>query len=255
MRNEILAEEILYPPQGWDKQEAGALTTAELIRSNKDLEQFAFAASHDLQEPLKVVSVYLQFFKRRYGGKLDGRADEIISSVLDRTERMQDLIQSLLNYSRAGQKNIQFTKVDSSILVNRAVENLEVNIEKHSAQVRWECCPVVMGDEIQLTQLFQNLVHNAIKFRKKEGHPSIYISSQEIDGQWRFSIQDNGIGIAAEHGHSIFELFSRLHAQSEYAGNGIGLALCKRIVEAHRGNIWVESEVGKGTTVYFTMPI
>jgi light-regulated signal transduction histidine kinase (bacteriophytochrome) len=138
--------------------------------------------------------------------------------------------------------------------INQAIENLKVTIEANSAQIRCEICPVIMWDEIQLTQLFQNLINNAIKFHKKEDFPCIHISVEQKDDQWLFAVQDNGIGIDREHIQSIFEIFRRLHPQSEYTGSGIGLSLCKRIVESHLGNIWAESEIGKGTTVYFTIP-
>jgi len=260
MRNEILSayydkqsQEVLYPPKRWIETEK-ALTMDELIRSNRELEQFAFVASHDLQEPLKIISLYLQLLDRKYKGKLDDKADCNISAILEKAERMQKLIQSILSYARAGQGNIEFTKIDSTGALNQAIENLKITIEENSAQIRCEGCPVIMGDEIRLTQLFQNLISNAIKFHKKGVSPCISISVKQKDDQWLFSIEDNGIGIEREHIQNIFEIFRRLHSQSEYAGSGIGLASCKRIVESHQGNIWAESEIGKGTTVYFNIP-
>jgi light-regulated signal transduction histidine kinase (bacteriophytochrome) len=261
MRNEILSayynkqsKEVLYPPKKWDESKAKVLTMDELIRSNRELEQFAFVASHDLQEPLKIISLYLQLLDRKYKGKLDDKADGNISAILEKAERMQKLIQSLLSYARIGKGNIEFTKTDSNVALNQAIENLKITIEENSAQIRCEGCPVIMGDEIRLTQLFQNLISNAIKFHKKDVFPCISISVKQKDNQWLFSIEDNGIGIEREHIQNIFEIFRRLHSQIEYAGSGIGLASCKRIVESHQGNIWAESEIGKGTTVYFNIP-
>jgi light-regulated signal transduction histidine kinase (bacteriophytochrome) len=258
MRNGILpapynkqSQEFLYPPKRWNEPE---LTMDELIRSNRELEQFAFVASHDLQEPLKIISLYLQLLDRKYKGKLDEKADGNISAILDKAERMQKLIQSLLSYARVGRGNIEFAKIDSNVAINQAIENLKVTIEENSVQIVCEGCPIIMGDEIRLTQLFQNLISNAIKFHKKGEFPCIRISVKQKDSQWLFSVEDNGIGIEREHIQNIFEIFRRLHSQSEYAGNGIGLASCKRIVESHRGNIWAESEIGKGTTIYFNIP-
>jgi light-regulated signal transduction histidine kinase (bacteriophytochrome) len=241
-------------PPRWNEPETELVSMGELIRSNRELEQFAFAASHDLQEPLKIISLYLRILHRKYKGRLDDSADENISYILDRAEGMQKLIQSMLEYAQVGKGDIRFIKVDSGMVFNRAIENLRVSIEKNSAHIMFEDCPVILGDEIQLTQLFQNLINNAIKFSKKEEFPCIRISAKQTDNRWLFSIQDNGIGMKKEHLQNIFEAFRRLHPQSEYPGNGIGLALCKRIVESHRGNIWAESEIGKGTTIYFNIP-
>jgi len=261
MRNEILSayynkhsQEVLYPPKKWDESETKDLTMDELIRSNRELEQFAFVASHDLQEPLKIISLYLQILDRKYKGKLDDKADGNISAILEKAERMQELIQSILSYARVGKGNTEFTKLDCNVVLNQAIENLKVTIEENSAQIKCDGCPVIMGDEIRLTQLFQNLISNAIKFHKKGEIPYVHISAKQKDDQWVFSIEDKGIGMEKEDIQNIFEVFRRLHPQSEYAGSGIGLALCKRIVESHGGNIWAESEVGKGTVFYFTIP-
>jgi light-regulated signal transduction histidine kinase (bacteriophytochrome) len=261
MRNETLSSyynersvEVLYPPRKWDEPETKILTMDELVRSNRELEQFAFAVSHDLQEPLKLISLYLQFLNRKYKGRLDDKENENMSSILDKSERMQKLIQSMLDYARVGNGNLQFTKFDSNVALTQAIENLKVTIEENSAKIRCEDCPVIMGDGIRLTQLFQNLINNAIKFHKKGELPYIRISVKQKENQWLFSVEDNGIGVEREHIQDIFQILKRLHPQSEYAGTGIGLALCKRIVESHGGNIWVESEIGKGTTVYFNIP-
>jgi light-regulated signal transduction histidine kinase (bacteriophytochrome) len=248
------SKEVLYPPKRWSEPETKALTMDELIRSNRELEQFAFVASHDLQEPLKVISLYLQILNRKYKGKLDTHAERNFSYILDRTERMQHLIQSLLEYAQVGKGNTRFIRTDSGVVIERAIDNLKVTIQENSAKITYEDCPIIMGDEIQLTQLFQNLINNAIKFYKKGEPPCVHISAEQQETQWLFSIKDNGIGIKQEHLQNIFELFRRLHSQIEYKGNGLGLGLCKRIVESHGGHIWAESEIGKGTTVYFNIP-
>lgn len=237
----------------WDKSGITSLTMEELTRSNKELEQFAFIAAHDLQEPLRVSSSYAQLLDRKYSGRLDGKADRIIAAILKNNERMARLIHSLLEFSQAGRGKAQFKELDSSILLGQVIENLKLKIHENAAQIICVDCPVIKGDEMQLTQLFQNLLMNAIKFRKKEEKPEIHISAKEKRYQWFFSVRDNGIGVDPEHAQVIFDPFRRLHTQGEYAGSGIGLALCKRIVEFHRGKIWIESEVGKGTTVCFTI--
>lgn len=243
-----------YPSQRQDETGKDALTRDELIRSNKELERFAFFAAHDLQEPLRTTYSFVQLLANRYKGRLDGTADKIIASILANSERMQEMIQGLLHYSSVGNGSIQLKEVDCNVLLRRAIENLKTSIEESLAQIKYEACPVIRGDEIQLTQVFQNLINNAIKFRKKEEPPTIQICAQEKDDQWFFSIKDNGIGVDPEYMQRIFDLFGKLHARSEYAGSGIGLALCKRIIESHQGKIWVESEKGKGTTVCFVIP-
>lgn len=247
-------QEVLYPPKRWNEAETKALTMDELIRSNRELERFAFVASHDLQEPLKVISLYLQILNRKYKGKLDYNAEKNFSYVLDRTERMQNLIQNLLEYAQVGKGNIRFMRMDSRVVINCAIDNLKATIQENSVKITCEDFPIIIGDRIQLTQLFQNLINNAIKFHKKGELPFVHISAKQQETQWLFSIKDNGIGIKQEHLQNIFEIFRRLHSQSEYKGNGLGLALCKRIVESHGGHIWVESEIGKGTIVYFYIP-
>jgi light-regulated signal transduction histidine kinase (bacteriophytochrome) len=246
--------EYFYPHQRGEEPEPGILTMEELVRSNRELEKFAFAASHDLQEPLKVVSLYLKILNKKYIGRLDDKTEENFSYILDRMERMEKLIQSMLDYARVGRGHVRFTKVDTGEVLHHAIENLKVTIQENSAHIRYEDCPVIMGDEIQLTQLFQNLINNAIKFHKKEEPSFVRISAKQKENHWLFSIEDNGIGIKHEHIENIFDIFRRLHSQNEYAGSGIGLALCKRIVEHHRGKIWAESEVGKGSTFYINIP-
>jgi len=248
------SSEVLYPPERWNELKTKILTMDELIRSNRELEQFAMAVSHDLQEPLKVISVYLQIQDKKHQGKSDEDEDRNRSHILAMTERMQDLIQSMLDYARVGKGNINFTQLDSGMVLAESIENLRISIEENSAQISRENCPVIIGDKVQLTQLFQNLIRNAIKFRKKEESPCIHVSVKQEGDQWVFSVKDNGIGMEQKYLQNIFEIFRRLHCQSEYAGNGIGLALCKRIVESHQGRIWAESEIGQGTTVHFTIP-
>jgi len=260
MANETLSvghdkqsEEILYPPSRWVEPQINVSEIEELIRSNRELEHFAFAVSHDLQEPLKVVCLYLQLLKRKYQERLDEKVEKDITSIIDRTERMQNLIQSMLDYARVGKGHAYFVRLDTSQVIHRAMDNLKASIDATSAQISCGNCPVVMGDEIQLTQLFQNLISNAIKFHQKGESPRIHIDVEQKDDQWVFSVRDNGIGVEQKDLQDIFKVFRRLHSHSEYAGNGIGLALCQRIVESHGGNIWVESEVGQGTTVYFNI--
>lgn len=247
------SEKVLYPPRSWNMRPANPVTMDELLRSNKELEQFAFAVSHDLQEPLKVVSLYLQILSKKHKERLN-EEDQNMSHILDRTERMQQLIQSMLEYARTGHGEIQWREVDSQAVINRAMKNLAVTIEENSAHIWCDDCPIIMGDEIKLTQLFQNLIANAIKFHKKDELPFVQISCKQNRNQWLFSIKDNGIGVGKEHQRKVFEIFRRLHAQSEYAGTGIGLAMCQKIVKSHRGNIWIRSEIGQGATVYFNIP-
>ncbi len=228
-------------------------TLEDLERSNKELEQFAYIASHDLQEPLRMVSGFTQLLDRRYKGKLDKSADEFIVYIVDGTTRMQRMIEDLLAYSRVGPRGKQFEPADLEVVLNQAVVNLKVIIEQSGAQITHDPLPTVMADDTQMIQLFQNLIANAIKFRRKE--PSrIHISAQRKGNDWVFSVRDNGIGIAPEFMGYLFQLFQREHAASEYPGTGIGLAVCKRIVERHGGRIWAESGVGKGSTFYFTIP-
>ncbi len=251
----FMGSEILHIPKNRIGSQDKTLTTDELIRSNRELEQFAFTASHDLQEPLKAISLYLQLYHKKYSGKLGDQADEAISRILDKTNRMQKLIQNILNYSRVGKEDVELVKLNSDLILKRAIGNLNATIKENLAQITHETLPIVMGNNIQLMQLFQNLISNAIKFSKGDDFPRIHISFVQKDRQWVFLVQDNGIGIAQKDIQKIFDIFHRLHSSSEYGGNGIGLALCKRIVESHGGKIWIESEVGKGTAVYFTMGI
>ncbi len=234
-------------------EEALAKHEADLTRSNADLQQFAYVASHDLQEPLRMVSSYIQLLAQRYQGKLDKDADEFIEFAVDGSRRMQGLINGLLDFSRIDTRGRPFEPVDCEVVVSAALKNLQVTTDESGAIITHDALPTVMADDIQLTQVFQNLIGNAIKYCK-ESPPRVHISAERVGNEWEFSISDNGIGIAAEHFDRIFQIFQRLHARNEYPGTGIGLATSKRIVEHHGGRIWVESEVGKGSVFHFTIP-
>jgi light-regulated signal transduction histidine kinase (bacteriophytochrome) len=224
----------------------------ELARSNAELEQFAYVASHDLQEPLRMVASFTQLLAKRYRGKLDADADEFIGFAVDGSTRMQRLLNDLLAYSRVGTRSKPFVMVECDSVLRNALSNLKPAIEESGAVITCEPLPIVRGDEVQLIQLFQNLIGNAVKFQGQEPL-QVHISAKLQDGDWVFAVRDNGIGIALEQQERIFLIFQRLHHRSEYPGTGIGLALCKRIVERHSGRIWIESEIGKGATFYFTI--
>ncbi len=234
-------------------QEALAQRTEELARSNKELEQFAYVASHDLQEPLRMVASFTQLLARRYRGKLDADADEFIHYAVDGATRMQILINDLLSYSRIGSRNKPFEPVNLNSVLQRALANLHVAIEESHAKIIHDELPDTQGDITQLTQLFQNLIGNAIKFRG-ELPPEIQVKVSDADKYWRFEVRDNGIGIAPEFFERIFVIFQRLHNKEEYPGTGIGLSICKKIVERHGGQIEVQSERGQGTAFIFTLP-
>ncbi len=224
----------------------------ELARSNADLQQFAYVASHDLQEPLRMISSYLQLIERRYKDRLDADANDFINYAVEGATRMQQLIHDLLSYSRVGTRGNSFQVVDVAIAVDRALANLRAAINEHHATVTYDPLPSILADETQLIQLFQNLIGNAIRFHGVES-PQIHISAQPVEAGWQFAVQDNGIGIEAQYAKRIFMIFQRLHGRNEYPGTGIGLAICKKIVEHHGGLIWVESEPGQGSTFRFTI--
>ena len=225
---------------------------AELSRSNKELEQFAYIASHDLQEPLRMVSSYTQLLARRYKGKLGQDADEFIEFAVDGARRMQNLINDLLAYSRVGTKGGELRSTEAETALENALINVRGAIEDSGAVVRHSPLPTVFADPLQLTQIFQNLLGNAIKFRNGAA-PEIDVACQETPAEWSFSVRDNGIGIDPKYADRIFQVFQRLHTKTEYAGTGIGLAICKKIAERHGGRIWVASQPGKGATFHFTI--
>ena len=224
----------------------------DLKRSNEELQQFAYVASHDLQEPLRMVSSYTQLLADKYSGQLDEKAEKYINYAVDGAVRMQQLIQALLAYSRVTTKGGDIEKVESANALQRALVNLETAIADSGAEITHDVLPPVAADETQLMQLFQNLIGNAIKFRG-EAAPHIHIGVTKEDAYWRFGIADNGIGIEERYRDKIFIIFQRLHTRREYPGTGIGLAICKRIVTRFGGRIWLESEAGKGSVFYFTL--
>jgi PAS domain S-box-containing protein len=226
--------------------------TTEVQRSNTELEQFAYVISHDLQEPLRMVSSYTQLLAERYQSKLDADADEFIAYAVDGAKRMQTLLYDLLEYSRVGTRGKSPSLVNCEDIVQQAMDNLKIAIEECGALVSHDALPTIKADEGQLVRLFQNLIGNAIKFHGQEP-PRIHISAKRRCDMVTFSVRDNGIGIDPQHAQSIFEIFRRLHTREEYPGTGMGLAICKKIVERHGGRIWVQSKSGEGSTFCFTM--
>ncbi|MCX7877804.1 MAG: PAS domain S-box protein [Ignavibacteria bacterium] len=237
------------------RAEAKLKTLAEkLSQSNKELEQFAYVASHDLQEPLRMVSSYIQLLQKRYKGSLDAQADEFINYAVEGVSRMKMLINDLLIYSRVNTREFEFEPVDCNLVLKQTISNLKTAIDESGAIIRVEPLPTVYANSLYMGQLFQNLLSNAIKFRKEGVRPEITVSAKHNQNEWMFSVSDNGIGLEKEFAEKIFVIFQRLHSNSEYPGTGIGLAICKRIAEKFGGHIWVESEKGKGATFHFTVP-
>jgi signal transduction histidine kinase len=227
--------------------------TADLRRSNQDLEQFAYVASHDLQEPLRMVSSYTQLLSRRYTGKLDDDADEFIGYAVDGAKRMQTLINDLLTYSRSGRQEEVLEDIATGDIVEQAVANLGSRIEDAHATINVDNLPTVVADQQQLISIFQNLISNAIKYRSPAKNPVVDISAERTSGVWRFTIKDNGIGIDPAFSDRIFTIFQRLHGRDEYQGTGIGLAVVKKIVERSGGRIWVQSVPDEGSSLIFTL--
>jgi signal transduction histidine kinase len=225
----------------------------DLARSNAELEQFACAASHDLQEPLRMVTNYTQLLAERYRGKLDDQAEKFIHYAVDGAARMQTLIQDLMTFSRAGRQESGLKNTDCNEVVKQALENLQASVDESGAIVTSDDLPVVMANTARLRQVFQNLIGNAIKFRSTEP-PVIHIGKEWTGTEWAFSVTDNGISISPENREVVFAMFRRLHTHAEYSGNGIGLAICKRIVEQVGGKIWVEPQAAPGTTFKLTWP-
>ncbi|MCX8078863.1 MAG: ATP-binding protein [Geminocystis sp.] len=225
----------------------------ELQNSNQELEQFVYIASHDLQEPLRVVSSFCEILAEEYGDKFDEEGRQYLGFVIKSSQRMKELIKDLLALSRIHTRAREFTPVDCNEVLQEALENLKIAIAEKNAQVKAEKLPTVMADRFQLIQLWQNLVSNAIKFNRSP-IPIVEITAESLEGEWRFCVADNGIGIAPEFRERIFIIFQRLHSDMEFEGTGIGLAICRKIVTRHGGKIWVESEEGKGAKFYFTLP-
>jgi PAS domain S-box-containing protein len=228
---------------------------ADLARSNAELEQFAYVASHDLQEPLRMVASYTQLLARRYQGKLGTDADEFIGFAVDGARRMQDLINDLLTYSRVGTRALELQAIDTGQLVDQVVTDLSAAVAETQASVTRDSLPPVRGDATQVRQLFQNLIANAIKFHRPHEAPHVHVAATPEHGAVTFRVSDNGIGIEPQYLDRIFVLFQRLHNRADYPGTGIGLALCKKIVERHGGTICVEPTPARGTTFRFTLPV
>jgi light-regulated signal transduction histidine kinase (bacteriophytochrome) len=225
----------------------------KLTSSNKEMEQFAFIASHDMQEPLRTISNYIGLLQNQYKGKLDRDADRYLTSISGATVRMQSLIRDLLEYSKIGNDENKIA-IDCNVLLNDVIDDLSESIKESKAVIHSEQLPVINGHISGIKSLFQNLISNAVKFRKKDVDPIINISAELKENEWFFTIKDNGIGIDKKYYDKIFVIFQRLHTKTEYEGTGIGLAHVKKIIELHGGKIWFESEPRKGTIFYFTIP-
>jgi len=246
----LAVEDASERRRGEEEREA---LLAELRRSNEALERFAYVASHDLQEPLRMVTSFTQLLQQRYAGQLDEKADRYIGHAVDGAVRMRGLINDLLAYSRAGTRAAEPGPTDAGQALERAREMLAAAISASGAEVASDPLPTVRANASQLLQLFQNLLGNAVKFRGGRA-PRVHVSARREGAWWIFAVRDNGIGVAPEYFERVFVLFQRLHTRGEYPGSGMGLAICKRIVERHGGRIWLESEPGSGATFFFTLP-
>jgi light-regulated signal transduction histidine kinase (bacteriophytochrome) len=227
----------------------------ELENANNDLEQFAYVANHDLQEPLRMISSYTQLLERKYKDKLDEDANEYIHFVVDGAIRIQKLLTDILEYSRISTRTKTFEQIDTSTVLGQVISNLQLLITENAVLITIDDLPVIKADASQILRVFQNLIENAIKFHKKTELPKIHISSTKQDKMYQFSVTDNGIGIEKQYHDRVFIVFQRLHSAKDYPGTGIGLSICKRIVERHGGTIWFESTVNEGATFYFTIPV
>jgi signal transduction histidine kinase len=228
-------------------------TAAELMRSNQELEEFAYVASHDLKEPLRKIRIYLQLLEERYRGRLDEKADQFINHAVESAGRMQTLVQDVLTYARVGRQGHPAGPADSGVFFKQALANVQAAIQESGATITHGPLPLVHAEGTQLIQLFVNLLGNALKFRTEQA-PIIHVEATATDGAWLFAVRDNGIGIDPQYAERVFIPFERLHSQNEYPGTGIGLAICKKIVQGHGGKIWVESQLGEGATFCFTLP-
>ena len=245
--NETLEEQVKERTQELSK------SNIELERSNKELEQFAYVSSHDLQEPLRMVTSFTQLLERRYKGQLDNEADDYIEFIVEGAHRMKYLIDDLLAFSRLNTQAKELESVELENVIDDVLSNLSVTIKENKACITYDPLPTVNADKTQMMQVFQNLIANAIKFQGSNP-PKIHISAHKDEKEWKFAVTDNGIGIDPEYQKQIFEVFKRLHTREEYPGSGIGLSVSQKIIRRHGGNIWVESELGKGSTFYFTIP-
>jgi light-regulated signal transduction histidine kinase (bacteriophytochrome) len=226
---------------------------AELERVRADQEQFVYAASHDLQEPLRAIRGFAQLLQRRCHGKLDAESEEFLGFLLDGVERMQQMVNDLLAYSRVGSRAESPAAVDANTAADEAAASLQTATLQSGGRVTRDALPTVCADRRELVLLLEHLISNGIKFCGDDP-PDVHVSAAKAEDAWRFSVRDNGIGIDPKHADQVFVIFRRLHGREDYPGTGIGLALCKRIVERHGGRIWVESEPGEGSTFYFTIP-
>jgi PAS domain S-box-containing protein len=245
---DILNKELAFQNEEKEKR------AKELENANKDLEQFAYVASHDLQEPLRMISSFTQLLERKYKDKLDQDANEYIHFVVDGSARMQKLLVNLLDFSRISTHAKHFEQVNTKAIVGQVISILHQLITANNALLSCNDLPVVKADESQIMRVFQNLIENAVKFKNKTELPQIHISCTKQDNMYRFSVADNGIGIEMQYHDKVFSVFQRLHSAKDYPGTGIGLSICKRIVERHGGTIWFESVLNEGTTFYFTIP-
>ncbi|MBI3548610.1 MAG: PAS domain-containing sensor histidine kinase [Elusimicrobia bacterium] len=225
----------------------------ELRRSNKELNEFAYVASHDLQEPLRKITNFVQLLQRKQAGRLDADSERFMGYIVDATTRMTALIRDLLDYSRIGQAELVMGPTDMNEVLQQVLSDIEMALDSAKAEVVQDPLPVITANRAQMGRLLQNLISNAVKFRRDEP-PKVKISATRAGHNWEFHVADNGIGIEAQYGDRIFGIFQRLHTRTEYAGTGIGLAVCKKIVERHKGTIWMDSTVGKGTTFHFNIP-